>query len=326
MKNWMKWLKKVFDRDPEKKAALTEKPDSTGSKIKVVVVANCQGRPLAKTIKSLNPAIEVTAVAIVHLLRSEQYVEYRKAFEEADLIISQLVFDTYPCDFVQTNFLKSKYGDKVISIVNLYFTGYTPDWFYIRIPGAGPLRGPMGDYHNRVILESWQQGQDESIAVERLESIEYNKKFLPEIENSLQQLKEREKLVDVPITDFIEENFRKSRLFFTFNHPAMFLLTEYARRVLIKAGIAVKGDPASCNHRELLNKFIPLINPAVGLPSGSEIDDKHAGVKFSVDKDNFVSIGSKKLYKTHEIVTGFYQIYNQLGEQLALNEFGKRGK
>jgi len=152
------------------------------SKIKVVVVGNCQARPLAKLLESLNPRITVTTTAIVHLLKNEQWDEYRQAFEEADLIVSQLVFDTYPCEFVRTNYLKECYGEKVVSIVNLYFTGYTPDWFYIRIPGKGTLRGPMGDYHNRTIMKSWREGVSVHVAASRLRDPEYNQRYLPEIQ------------------------------------------------------------------------------------------------------------------------------------------------
>lgn len=324
MKSLMKLFKELFNNISYKESSRNKRKGLPEQKIKVVVVGNCQARPLAEVLENLNPAIEVTAIAIVHLLKSEQFTEYQEAFKEADLIISQLVLDTYPCEFVRTNFLKSTYGDRVISIVNLYYTGYTPDWFYIRIPNVGPLRGPMGDYHNRTIFESWQDNEKVSVAAERLRSRKYNKKYLPEIENSLQILREREKLVDVLITDLIQEKFKNKRLFFTFNHPTMFLLAEYASRVLIKYGIEITRELCSLDVKERLNQFIPLINPAVDLPSGA-FEDKHVGVDFNIEEKNLVTItiGKKKCYDTNEIVGHFYAIYNQLGDQLALRDFGK---
>lgn len=295
-------------------------------KVKVVVVGNCQARPIAKILESLNPAIEVTAMAIVHLLKSDQFPEYKDHFESADLIISQLVFDTYPCEFVRTNFLKSTYGNKVVSIINLYFSGYTPDWFYIRIPGRGPLRGPMGDYHNRTIFESWQQGKDEEQASILLGEARYNERYVPEVEASLNRLKKREELVDVSITGFIEKHFRKKRLFFTFNHPTMFLLRQYCKRILKKSGIPVRKKWLSfAKDRELLNQFVPLVNPAVALPAGSDAG-KHVGVSFQISQDNLVTIGKKKEYTSLEIVKSYYQIYNQLNEQLDLEQFGLKDK
>lgn len=288
--------------------------------IKVVVVGNCQARPLSSILEKLNPEIRVTGVAIVHLLKTEQYEEYKDIFSEADLIISQLVFDTYPCEFVRTNFLKTTYGDKVISIVNLFFKGYTPDWFYIRIPGAGPLRGPMGDYHNQTIFESWKNNLTTSEAAERLRSKKYNLKYLSEIEGSLQNLRDREELVDVPITDLIGELYQVKRLFFTFNHPSIELLGEYVKRILVRSGIDIMHELSTLDMKESLNQFIPLVNPAVNL-TWITTEDKHVGVDYSIDNVNLVTIGKKRLYSTHEIVEHFYLIYSKLGKRLDLMNF-----
>ncbi|GAB3098985.1 hypothetical protein G8770_02770 [Aestuariicella hydrocarbonica] len=292
-------------------------------KIKVVVVGNCQARPLAKLLESLNPSIVVTVTAIVHLLKSEQFSEYQKYFEEADLIVSQLVLDSYPCDFVQTGFLKSRYKEKVVSIVNLYFNGYTPDWFYIRIPGRGALRGPMGDYHNRTIFEAWREGSSQDVAEKRLLSEEYNEIYKSELKKSLLALKERESKVDVKITDFLESKFRKERLFFTFNHPNMFLLREYAKRILSYSDIKVKGKwlPFRVKDVEMLDQFIPLANPSMGLPTLA--GDLHKGVKFEFDSEDMIKIGRKKYYNSREIVETYFQIYEKLNESLNLKELVK---
>jgi len=289
------------------------------SNIKIVVVGNCQARPLAKILESLNPKINVTAMAIVHLLKDEQFEEYRPAFEEADLIVSQLVFDAYPCEFVRTNFLIERYGSKVISIVNLYFSGYTPDWFYIRIPGKGPLKGPMGDYHNRTILEAWCSGEAAEIACSKLTDKKHNQKYVPQIERSFNELLNREKDVDVPITDAILSRYRKERLFFTFNHPSMVLIREYAKRILRQAGISHKRSLFKVKDRELLNQFIPLANPATGLPVGEEV--KHKGVDFVFDEWNLIKIGRKKYYDSRAMVDDFYSIYEKYGDALNLRSF-----
>lgn len=287
-------------------------------RINVVVVGNCQARPLAKVLESLNRRIKVTGIAIVHLLRSEQYGEYSSVLDEADLIISQLVHDSYPCDFVRTKFLKDRYGSKVISIVNLFFSGYTPDWFYIRIPDRGPLKGPMGDYHNRTIFEAWCTGEQEKTASFRLADKEYNRKYIPDVQKSLQELCSRESEVDVSITDVIMSRYQKERLFFTFNHPAMVLIREYAKRILKEVGIASKKSLFKIRDEEVLDQFIPLTNPATGLPKGGE--SRHKGVEFTFDKEDLVRVGPRKLYENMEIVERFYSIYKQYGHEFKLDE------
>ncbi|MBW7470472.1 WcbI family polysaccharide biosynthesis putative acetyltransferase [Marinobacter sp. F4218] len=289
-------------------------------KIKIVVVGNCQARPLAKILESLNPRIDVTTTAIVHLLKNENFEEYQPAFDEADLIVSQLVFDSYPCEFVRTSVLKERYGKKVLSIVNLYFTGYTPDWFYIRIPGKGPLKGPMGDYHNRTIFDAWQSGKSISEASSRILSEEYNQKYVSEPSHSLDLLREREEIVDVKITDVIDKYQTKKRLFFTFNHPSMFLIRRYAKRILAAANISEKWKFFPARDREALDQFVPLANPATGLPDGDFTTFK--GVEYFF-KDDFVAIRNKrKEYNASELVSCFYDIYETLDSTLNLSGKG----
>lgn len=286
---------------------------------KIVIIGNCQARPLAKLLKKLNPRVDVTAIIIVHLTKSEQFAEYEDQLEEADLIVSQLVADQYPCDFVRTSFLKERYGKKVVSVLNLFFRGYNPDWFYIRIPGKGPLRGPMGDYHNRTIFESWEKGETADVAAQKLESQIHNEPYKQEIAASLSELKRRESLVDVPVVDFVRKKYRKARLFFTFNHPSMALMREYAKRILKAGGLGYKRSIFPVWDWELLDQFIPLVNPAVDLPKGE--GNRHRGVQYDIDRTEVnVTIGKRREYSSEEIANAFYEIYSALHEDLELQK------
>ncbi len=63
-------------------------------KIKIVVVGNCQARPLARILASLNSNIQITATPIIQLLKSEQFEEYRGFFEEAEAISGERMAET----------------------------------------------------------------------------------------------------------------------------------------------------------------------------------------------------------------------------------------
>lgn len=277
------------------------------SKLKIVVVGNCQARPLAMAFEKLSDEVEVTAIAIVHLLKSHQFDEYRACFEKADYIVTQLVADNYPCEFVRTSFLKEKYQNKVFSIVNLYFTGYTPDWFYIRIPGIGPLKGPMGDYHNRTIFESWKMGLSLKDAEKNLLDKEYNAAYKEEKVNSLLEMKKREVSVDVVISDFIEDKMMSERLFFTFNHPSSILIVEYAKRVLFHLGASFDFSIVDFSGKEPLSKFCPFINVAADFLN--DFDTNSNGVEVFIEKKSIVT-GESCSYAPAELVSCFYKIYD----------------
>lgn len=278
-------------------------------KKKFVIVGNCQARPLAMAFERLSDEIEVTAIAVVHLLKSDQFEEYRQYFDEADYIVAQLVADNYPCDFVRTGFLRNSYGDKVVSIVNLYFTGYTPDWFYIRIPGKGPLRGPMGDYHNKTIVESWRNGLPIDHAASLILNNDYNEKYRHDIEISLDMLLNRERDADVKIVDYIKSNFSSERLFFTFNHPSATLVVEYAKRVIRTIGLRYNSCVIDLDGNEPLSKFRPLVNPASGLPRGEA--EEIQGVEFFIDNHQVVIKRENKIYSPYELARSFYLIYDR---------------
>lgn len=277
------------------------------AKTKIVVVGNCQARPLAMAFEKLSDKVVVTTIAIVHLLQSEQFEEYREDFENADFIIAQLVADNYHCDFVRTNFLKERYGNKVISIINLYFTGYTPDWFYIRIPGQGPLRGPMGDYHNKTILESWKRGLPVDEAKKLLLDVSYNARYLNEKDQSLFELSVREAKADVKIVDYITREMMNSRLFFVFNHPSANLLVAYAKRILSKIYIDFSDLIIDFDGKEPLSIFSPLVNPV------ADFIESDSYYSFGVDidiKDGTIVMGPSVRYCPKNLVAKFYDVYD----------------
>lgn len=126
--------------------------------LKLAVIANCQARPIAFLLENAFDNVKVVTTAIVHLLKDEQAEEYEQHFASADFIITQKIADNYPCQFIQTATLRKKYSHKIIEIPNLFYRGYNPELKYYRIPGQGTLTGPMGDYHNELILNRGPMG------------------------------------------------------------------------------------------------------------------------------------------------------------------------
>ncbi|MBE7213921.1 WcbI family polysaccharide biosynthesis putative acetyltransferase [Shewanella benthica] len=289
-------------------------------KMKIVIVGNCQARPIAKIMSKLNGNIDVTNVAIVHLLNDELFHQFENDFEEADYIITQLVADNYPCKFVRTSNLKRKYGAKVYSIVNLYFSGYTPDWVYIRNPGKGTLKGPMSDYHNLTIVKAWLDKLSGDDAVLLVEDREYNKENYSHLAlSSLDELKQREMTADVKIADFIESQMNAQRLFFTFNHPCMFLIIEYCCRLLTTLNISYDKHNAT-DLGEMLNQFIPNLNSGLNFNFPSEKIIKGVEVvSIAIDE---LKTGAKREYSLREIIEVFYQVYD-MNASLIVEKFSK---
>ena len=288
-------------------------------KQKIAIVGNCQVRPLKHIIEKLCNSVEVIGTPIVHLLKDQNLTETYQILDKADIIVTQVIADNYPCNYIRTNRLKNTYPGKIITILNLFYSGYTPDWLYVRIADRGTLKGPMGDYHNFTIIESWLSGKSAVETAELLFDKKYNQeKYASSVEASLKELSNREKHVDVPIVDFINDNLKTERLFFTFNHPSLFLLCEYAKRILYRLDKTSLHCGLINNLAEPLNQFIPPLNPGVGFnfPTIKEF----RGVDVEIVEGTIKTKGPR-VYTTEEIIGTYFEIYTRNAD-LIKNKYG----
>lgn len=280
------------------------------NKKKVVVVGNCQARPIATLLEAMSDEIEVTKVAIVHLLNSDQEAEYKPFFEEADYIIAQLVNDEYPCEFVRTKNLASRFSDKLIKIINIFSKIDFPNWYSLNY-GDEKLIGPLDIYHNKVIYDSWKKGLSipETITSLRDNSLLINKKKGCE---SILKLKEREMEADVLISDIIETE-SQNRLFHIYNHPSNFLLSIYSTRILKKLAVSYKTLEADNNVQEYLGR--------ISIPEEFDFSGGGECKGYSVSlHETKVSLGDQHQYNTADLIRAFFQVYNAFPPGLLLEK------
>lgn len=255
------------------------------NKIKIVVIGNCQARPIAHLLESMTENVEVIKVAIVHLLKSEQENEYISFFNEADYIIAQLVTDTYPCTFVQTNRLINKYGNKVVSIVNIFSKNDTP--YLENLPRDLRINSaPFGDYHFPIIFDHWKKGAKQTEAVYEL------KKAASSEKEKKDYLSDKEKKSDIKISDII--NSSNKRLFHTFNHPKNEVLIKYTKRIIEHLKIKLKTNQPKIS-KEYLDQLVPFHN----------MDKNNKKIEHKIAKN-----GNTEILTTENLVKSFYEFYD----------------
>lgn len=283
-----------------------------GPKIRVAVVGNCQARPMAALLSLMNPGIEVRTVAVVHLLRDEEEAAYAPLFREADFILSQHVADTYPCAFVRTSELRQRYGSKLLLWLNLYFRGYNPELFVLRMDGRTPLRGPLGDYHCRAFFEGWQQELPVREILARHGDPEYNRERYAAVpEASLAELQRREELTQTRILPVLRDLVWKQRLFFTFNHPSWALLEMLAASLLELMGLSAAPRRSLRGSEPLGMIRIPL-NPWVRQAHDLKFpeDGTWTGLKVRNIGPGTVTVGKRKVYAPEDLVRQFFAVYD----------------
>ncbi len=274
----------------------------------IAIVANCQARPLTTLLETCFK-VRCLEPIIVHLANDANAEDYWNTLESADAVISQFISDKYPCAAIRTNYLKKRYGNRLLLIPNLFYQGYTPDLRYVRLKNKPTLTGPLGDYHSSIILDCWTKGLSQEQA-----SINYQSKkiwkdlYLNTASQSLQELRSREQILDIKISDYIEKEQSSKQLFFTFNHPSKHLLEKLAYRIGNHFNLEAKSDDSTALVDEPLGRLQAPLHPFTkrqlalqfeGPQLFSGIETKKTGAK------------QFRTFTLQEIVNLFYHVYEE---------------
>lgn len=283
--------------------------------VSVVVVGNCQARPVADMLKRAMPDIDIAGIGIVHLLKNDEAETYERLFTAADLIFAQRVTDNYPVTFVRTGELKARYSEKVVSWPNLFFEGCNPELFYLRDAKKTMLGGPLRDYHNKTFFDAWRKGLGVEEAIRLNHDADYNQsQYAGVVEKSLNELRNRESDCDVKMADWVADNFVGRRLFFTFNHPTAVALQELGNRLLKARGV-LAGEPiaAVSPAGEPLGQMQSPVNEWIRKTYGLRFDCDAAyhGYDFSLEAGKVV-YKTRKTFSEDEVVHQYYTIYDTL--------------
>ena len=278
---------------------------------KIVLVANCQARPISTILRNHYNA-NVEEPIIVHLAKDDDAKECLSILNSADYIVSQSISKTYPCSFVRTESIKEKFGDKVILIPNLYYRGYNPDLRGIRLKGKGVLGGPLGDYHSQIIVDAWLRNDSPSEALQYYNSTPYWEEHYGNVASeSLEELKRREKHIDIKITNFIKRRQAHRHLFYTYNHPSKLLLKTLVKRIARRLELE-PNDTSDNNNREPLGRFRVPIHPFTQHQLGLTFKgpDQYQGNHPDKATNHF------EYYSPEQMIEAFFKLYNQRAEDI----------
>ena len=127
--------------------------------IRISVIANCQAGPIGWRLLSIAENLEIVRIPPVHTIAAKDHARHIDELAKADVIIHQPIGETFGP--LSTRSLQSNFSAKtLVSFPAIYFAGTIPQLAYLRIPGGGTLKGPLGDYHDRRIVSGFLNGND----------------------------------------------------------------------------------------------------------------------------------------------------------------------
>jgi len=280
--------------------------------MRVIVIANCQARPIADYLRLLGRDVEVVDIVITHLAKEADAIRIEKAAAKSDFIFAQLVQPNYPVQFLRSSVLQERYGDRVLLWPNIFFRGQTPDLCYVTAARGARVLGPLSEYHSRPIMDAWREGLTAEQTQIRLTGGQIDTTGLQAVvAESLDELRQRERQCAVGITDLIAERWRSRRYFFTFNHPVNDLLLAVAQRLLARVGKQTTLSLNGSHVNEPLCQFVPPAWPAIVEALQLEFPTSTSSRGVPVDlSDGRVRSGSGTAYYTpRELIETFFLCY-----------------
>lgn len=214
-----------------------------------LIYGNCQVEIIANMMeynKDFEKQYLLLRVPQVHLYRCEKQIDslfYSNGIMQLiDLFIYQNVKanNRYNRKLGTVNILNMLSSEcRKMPIHNIYFDGYfiqydTNEERYLRNMNEKDF--PYTDYIVEELLEN-NKNTDEIMALINDENLVEPEKIIEKCRKSIDNLRDRERNVEIPIVDYIEKGYIKEQLFYTHNHPKNKVMYEYVKRILRALGI-----------------------------------------------------------------------------------------
>tara|TARA_R110001583_G_scaffold17482_2_gene70654 strand:+ start:19782 stop:20696 length:915 start_codon:yes stop_codon:yes gene_type:complete len=284
-------------------------------KNKVVFFANCQGNALGKTLiecDEFNAKYELVLIPPVHMIKDNTAQYVIDAVSECDLFIYQNVKESNvrPKN-INSSYLLSiiKSDAKSISIPSIYF-----DAFFPHLGGINGWPSPLNLLHDYNVAYCYYIGLSVEQTIDVINSNNFytSKKVYELLENSISSLKEREVFhnLDIKVSNFIINNYRKKYLMHQFNHPTRVLLNFVAESILHLIDIQYIL-PAS--GAEYLGFASPKIYPSILL---------HNKINISTEMETYC--GPQGRIDEKRCIQEYFTIYEKQDNEMLLEAIKKK--
>lgn len=232
------------------------------NKKKAIIIGSCHARPLCATLmrsKSMTRVFTLTAFPAVHIATAAQVKKLHIELSSIDLVITQNITETYRgrIGLGTTTIKKLLNKDcRVIIYPSTYWNGYNPELFILK-DDTGKTVTDTFDYHHRLIFNGFVAGKSQKEVCDSIVQ-SYPYEFATKPEQGLLELETRELDFDIKIASFIKRNFRRQRLFWTFNHPSMIIFHVIGKQILQKLGFP-QDLPEPLLDEMLKNTVYPIL-------------------------------------------------------------------
>tara|TARA_Y100000389_G_scaffold196763_1_gene230230 strand:+ start:8797 stop:9591 length:795 start_codon:yes stop_codon:yes gene_type:complete len=205
----------------------------------IIIYSNCQGIIILSYLKKFINFNNSNHIYNYDLIKKKQQIN-SELLSNADIFIYQPIdkrHGIYSTNTAIENNILTHLSDSCIKIAFPYI--YNAALWPIIPPAI--IDNFIGDYKhesNYINFEPIQKLKQKGYSIEKVIKLYNNNEIDFDYENrykiSLKLLKNKEKECHIIVSDFIEENIKKHKLFYTQNHPAMCVFIHCINQILKK--------------------------------------------------------------------------------------------
>ena len=271
---------------------------------KLLIIANCQAPILARFMNAIAPGVRASYI-VAQGADVDKASKYMQRMRNSDAILHFDISDSFFCKELTTSFIKSEFPDKSHVITNIYFSGLHPDATYVGRMNKR-LQGPFGDYHSKICIAGFELGlpaqtiADIVFSEDAFQSLGYGEEF----HSSAETLRARDARADIKYADRLIRHMLNATLLplYTLNHPASFVLLDYAKFLLAHLDLPFEDVPSNLYPDTLQRQTVIPVLPQIA---------KRLDLNYSLQK--WKRPGAPEWYDYSEAVDLFYKTYEDKG-------------
>jgi hypothetical protein len=275
---------------------------------KVLILANCQGPALSKILEKVvdpdgKPVFELLSIKPVYELKATEQSLLEELCQKCDILLYQphIKYQITPEWRTSDYWVSITSAKRIISFPSIYFGGYNPELTYLRNNHSHHLNDGFVDYHDKRIVKLFLDGYSKFELERMFSKLQPVRNDVIKLANdsiSALRMREQEHDLDIIISDYIECNYQKERLFFTYNHPSNSILYEVIRQFMLL--LKVESYNMYKDFSELLCfDLFPISTSVI----------KYLDLEFSSDQNGYLIQG--KRYTKSEVVSRYFEVYSK---------------
>lgn len=246
-------------------------PKRASSRIKIIVMGNCQARQLARCMEAM--AAEDIETTSVEWNLSWSKLAVAGEVDLSSILANQDIVLVHPAWEVLRLIEKavSKKGAIVRVIPRIAFQAFHPDLVYVDKPDGSHAQGPLGGYNSSLAFFGWTRGMSVSQTVRMFTDEIYKKlDFYQYWEPSREALLDEGIRTEMPLEELLGDWAMQGCFMHSINHPKLPVICDLAQCLLNGLGIETIEGVEKYIHDEFSDGPVWPVYPEIAQRYGME--------------------------------------------------------